>query len=146
MRRWWQRVLLEVDGVLMFPNPFPALIYRAWPWLQGRAAPAGWVPWRIPARLSFQSITDGLALPSTDTRGPGRAQGSALLPVPPKFTGFFSRTGRSDIFFSTMDARKTHFQVPSNSTLAQELKIFLIQQEKELREHLLFMELGSVHY
>lgn len=79
---------LEVDDVLLFPNPFPTLISTAWPWLQGRAALPGCFPWRIPARFSFQSITDGLALPSTDTRDPGRAQGSALLPAPPKLTFF----------------------------------------------------------
>lgn len=49
-------------------KPLPYFHFRCLALALGQSCSPWWFPGRIPARLSFQSVTDGLALPRTDTR------------------------------------------------------------------------------
>lgn len=79
-------------------------------------------------------------------QGPRESSGLSSAPSPSKIQGFFPRTGRSDILFPQWVLEKPTSRCHQILHLLKSYKIFLIQQEKELREHLLFLELGSVHY
>lgn len=92
--------------------------------------------------FSFQSVTDGLALPSTD---PSESSGVSPAHSPSK-THIFSRTGRSDILFPQWMLEKPTSRCHEILHLVKSCRIFLLQQKKEPREYLLFLELGSVHY